>query len=185
MQHLKFPIGEFTKPQVITSDHIIQWKKDIIAFPGSLKKLVSDLGVDQLLWQYRPGGWTIRQVVHHCADSHMNSFIRFKLALTETSPVIKPYWENLWAEMPDTVSADINGSLSLLEGLHYRWGILLDNLKEEDFTREFVHPEHGKRFSVAENIGIYAWHSNHHLAHVKQAIKFQGNFDNGGETHFA
>ncbi len=185
MQHLKFPVGEFQKPETITNEHIDQWKRDISSFPRRLKKLIEGLRSDQLRWKYRPGGWNILQVVHHCADSHMNSFIRFKLALTEENPTIKPYWENLWAEMPDTVDANIQSSLAILEGLHHRWIIMLNNLKSEDLSREFIHPEHGKHFSIAETIGLYAWHSNHHLAHVEQAIKYKGDFNLDEKSNLA
>ncbi len=113
----------------------------------------------------------IRQVIHHCADSHMNSFIRFKLSLTEESPTIKPYFEDRWAEMPDYLEVSILNSIQILEGLHLKWTVLLKSLSQSDLEKEFVHPEHGKRFSVAENIGVYAWHSNHHLEHVKSALK--------------
>jgi hypothetical protein len=176
MQNLKFPIGTFKKPETVSDDLLQQWKRDITEFPQKLKTLVAPLRPDQLQWVYRPGGWSIHQVVHHCADSHMNSFIRFKLALTEEEPTIKPYWEHLWAEMPDTLTANINSSLAILEGLHYRWNILLENLKPEDMKREFIHPEHGKRFSIETTIALYAWHCNHHLAHVEQALKHKGKF---------
>lgn len=119
--------------------------------------------------QYRPGGWTIRQVVNHCADSHMNSLIRFKLALTEEIPMIKPYFENLWAELSDSRQISIDSSLKILEGLHVRWVNLLRSLKENDLDKEFFHPESKEKISLKHNIGIYAWHCEHHLADIKNA----------------
>ncbi len=176
MQSLKYPVGPYQDPEQISRDKTEEWINDIRRFPQKLAALTINLRNDQLNWPYRPGGWTIQQVVHHCADSHMNSFIRFKLAMTEDGPTIKPYLEHLWANMPDTLNANIRDSLSILEGLHRRWVILLDNLQQEDLQREFVHPEHGKRFTLGESIALYAWHCNHHLAHVEQAIRFKGNF---------
>jgi hypothetical protein len=176
MHSLKYPIGSYKRPEHIDLPEVAEWITDISQFPEKLAALTSSLRNDQLKWPYRPGGWTIHQVVHHCADSHMNSFIRFKLAMTEENPTIKPYLEHLWAEMPDTLDANISHSLAMLEGLHQRWVILLKNLKPEDLERKFIHPEHGKRFTLGETIALYAWHSNHHLAHVEQAIKYKGNF---------
>ncbi|KAA3632678.1 MAG: putative metal-dependent hydrolase [Bacteroidetes bacterium] len=183
MQNLKYPIGDFKSPEHISPDQLSDWITDIKQFPQKLKSLVQGLRKDQLGWHYRPGGWTIHQVIHHCADSHMNSFIRFKLALTEDSPTIKPYLEHLWAEMPDTLSANIDTSISILEGLHHRWGILLDNLGTDDLESVFIHPEHGKRFTLGETIALYSWHGNHHLAHVEQAIRFKGNFGEFGDEN--
>ncbi len=178
MQNLRYPIGNFKSTELFTGGDIMKWTEDIKAFPEKLKTLVQDLRLDQLRWTYRPGGWTIQQVVHHCADSHMNSFIRFKLALTEDAPTIKPYLEHLWAEMPDANYTDINTSLGILDGLHKRWGILLDNLGTQELKKVFIHPEHGKRFTIIDAMDLYAWHCNHHLAHVEQAIRFKGNFGN-------
>jgi len=171
LEELKFPIGEFVKPEFISTDQIDEWIKEIELFPSRLKLATDPLTEKRLNQKYRPEGWTIRQVVHHCADSHMNSFIRFKLSLTEDSPTIKPYFEDRWAEMPDYLDVSIENSIQILEGLHFRWVKLLKSLNEVDLQKEFVHPEHGKRFSVAENIGVYAWHSNHHLEHIKLALK--------------
>ncbi len=177
VEQLKYPIGEFEKPTQIEAAHIEQWISDIEAFPTRLIALVKDLTAEQLLWPYRPEGWTIQQVVHHCADSHINSIIRFKLSLTEDNPTIKPYFENRWAELPDTLDLPISTSLSILKGLHARWTYLLKSLQSEDLKKGFVHPEHGKQFYLDETIGVYAWHSNHHLAHIEQAIAYQGKFE--------
>jgi hypothetical protein len=162
----KFPIGKFRKPEKLTKEIIEGFIQDIESFPSRLKKEVATLNNDQLDTPYRPDGWTIRQVVHHCADSHMNSIIRFKLALTEDKPTIKPYYEERWAELPDSKNLPVESSLKLLEGLHTRWIILLRSLTEDDLRKTFIHPEHGKEFRIDENIGVYAWHCNHHLAHI-------------------
>jgi hypothetical protein len=166
LENLKFPIGKFQKPEKLTKEIIESFIQDIESFPSRLKKEVATLNNDQLDTPYRPQGWTIRQVVHHCADSHMNSIIRFKLALTEDKPTIKPYYEERWAELTDSKILPVEPSLKLLEGLHTRWTVLLKSLKEEDFQKTFIHPEHGREFRIDENIGVYAWHCNHHLAHI-------------------
>ncbi len=170
LEKLKFPIGEFHKPENISTGEITKWIKEIELFPSRVKELTEGLSDEELDQKYKPEGWSIKQVVHHCADSHMNSFIRFKLSLTEDSPTIKPYFEDRWAEMPDYLEVPVSSSIKILEGLHLRWVKLLSSLNQSDLNKEFVHPEHGKRFSVAENIGVYAWHSNHHLEHVKLAL---------------
>lgn len=166
IENLKYPIGKFEKPEVITKEIISEWIFEISSFPIRLKIEVNHLKDNQLDTRYRPEGWTIRQVVHHCADSHMNSLIRLKLALTEDQPIIKPYLEERWAELSDSKYMPIAPSLKMLEGIHERWTALLNNLKEEDLNRIFIHPEHGKTFRIDENIGVYAWHCNHHLAHI-------------------
>jgi len=166
LDSLKFPIGKFEAPKILTQELIDGYVKDIETFPARLKQEVKDLSDSQLDTPYRPDGWTIRQVVNHCADSHMNSLIRFKLALTEEEPTIKPYYEERWAELADSRTMPIAPSLLLLEGLHQRWTVLLRSLSSEDLQKTFIHPEHGKRFRLDENIGVYAWHGNHHLAHI-------------------
>jgi len=176
LNKLRFPIGEFKKPEVITQKHIDEWIASIEALPKSILSVTKDLSEAELNYKYRPNGWTIKQVVHHCADSHINSLIRFKLALTEDAPTIRPYFEDRFAELND-YSESIDASVSILIGVHKKLGILLKNLNEEELKREFVHPEHGKHFSLKETIGVYAWHSNHHLAHIKQALKSIGKFN--------
>lgn len=168
IEKLKFPIGTFAKPTLITSDILNKWISDISTFPSRLSNEVKNLTDEQLDTQYRPNGWTIRQVIHHCADSHMNSLIRLKLTLTEDKPTIKPYFEDRWAELHDTKKMPIQPSLKMLEGIHERWTVLLNHLTEEQHARIFIHPEHGKTFRVDENIGVYAWHCNHHLAHITE-----------------
>ncbi|MEZ5007511.1 MAG: bacillithiol transferase BstA [Chitinophagales bacterium] len=164
--NLRFPIGVFETPDAISSNQIEKWINTIAAFPENLRKSIENLNDEQLDTIYRPDGWTVRQVVHHCADSHMNSLIRFKLSLTENNPTIKPYFEDRWAELIDSKQCPIEPSLKILDGLHYRWTLLLQSLSPDDLIKIFTHPEHGKTFSLAENIGIYAWHCEHHLAHI-------------------
>jgi hypothetical protein len=172
---LKFPIGKFQKPALLTDEILERFIKDIETFPGRLRKEVSSLNDQQLDTPYRPEGWTLRQVVHHCADSHMNSIIRFKLALTEDKPTIKPYFEERWAELPDSKNLPVEHSLLLLEGLHARWVTLLRLIPKEELKKSFIHPEHGKEIQLEENLGIYAWHCNHHLAHIT-SLKMRMNW---------
>lgn len=163
---LKYPIGHFEKPEKITREHIVQWIEEISTFPERLKSAVENLTDAQLDTPYRPEGWTIRQVVHHCADSHANSIIRFKLALTEDAPVIKPYYEDRWAELEDSRTMPVESALWMLKGTHARWTVLLKSLSEEQLFRTFIHPGHRKSFRLDENTGVYAWHGNHHLAQI-------------------
>ena len=176
MEKLQYPIGKFTKPDAISPDDVSNWIVDIEQFPQVLKKLSASLTNEQLLWIYRPDGWSIKQVIHHCADSHMNSFIRFKLALTEDTPTIKPYDEAKWATLIDGTEDSIVASLQIIEGVHYRWVLLLKSLNKEDLKRQFMHPETKRMYSLEEATGLYAWHCNHHLAHIKQAIEYKGQF---------
>lgn len=166
MEDLKFPIGKFTKPLEYSEEFISRQIETIQQFPSHLRKAVATLSDAQLDTPYRPEGWTIRQVVHHCADSHMNSLTRFKLTLTEDKPIIKPYYEERWAELADSKTMPLEPSLKMLEGIHERWSVLLTKITKEELERSFIHPEHGKEIPLKENIGIYAWHCQHHLAHI-------------------
>lgn len=143
------------------------------ALPGDLRKVVSGLKEPQLDTAYRPGGWTIRQVVHHIADSHINSFVRFRLALTEDAPIIKPYNQAAWAELADSKVARVEVSLHLIEALHARWVILLRSLKSTDMTRTFRHPELGEN-NLDWALGLYAWHGRHHVAQITGLRDRQG-----------
>jgi hypothetical protein len=171
IEHLKYPIGKFNQPDTITASNIAQWIDDIAAFPARITKETIALTNAQLDTYYRPDGWTIRQVIHHCADSHINSFIQLKLALTEEQPTIKPYFEERWAELLDSKNMPIAPSLQIIEGLHERWTVVLKNLTESDFERIFIHPEQGRKVRIDEYIGLYAWHCNHHLAHITTTKK--------------
>ncbi|MGN2375634.1 YfiT family bacillithiol transferase [Sphingobacterium spiritivorum] len=170
----KYPIGQFVKPTEITQPLLTEWITIISALPQDLRKEIETLSDQQLDTPYRDGGWTVRQVVHHYADSHMNAFCRFKLALTEDNPVIKPYFEERWAEHPDGKTISVDSSLAILQGLHQRWTVLLESLRETDLQRTFLHPEHGREISLEEAIGMYAWHCRHHLAHITTLKKAKG-----------
>ena len=176
LENLKFPIGTFKEPESNTKEELSSWINTIAEFPKSIQALTFSLTTEKLNWRYRPEGWTIKQVVHHCGDSHMNSLIRFKLALTEENPKIKPYEESLWAELNDSLDDDISHSLNLIEGLHHRWVVLLKSLNEKQLQCTFRHPEHGTVFNLAQSIANYAWHCEHHLSHIKQALMFKGDF---------
>lgn len=169
IEKLKFPIGKFEYPQLTTYEDIKSWINEIESFPGRLKAEVEGLDNSSLLKRYRPGGWTIHQLVHHCADSHINSLIRFKLALTEDNPTIKPYTEDKWAELPDTLELPIGVAIQILEGVHTKLTVLLRNLTAEQLQRTFTHPEYMRTQTLAFTIGLYAWHGNHHLAHIMLA----------------
>jgi hypothetical protein len=171
IEQLKYPIGRFEKPATITKDIFKKWIADISTFPKRLTEEVAHLTDEQLDTPYRPEGWTIRQVIHHCADSHMNSLMRLKLALTEEEPTIKPYHEAGWAELADSKNMSITSSLKMIEGIHERWVILLNNLTEEELGKIFIHPAQGRKFRLDENTGLYAWHCNHHLAHITETKK--------------
>lgn len=170
LQKLRYPIGFFQPPNEINYLLLEDWIGQLMVFPSILTDLVKGLNEKQLDTPYRPDGWSIRQVVHHLADSHMNSYIRFKLALTEETPTIRPYYEDRWAVLPD-YQADIKPSLTLLTGLHVKWVALLRSLVPEDFTKKFIHPEHGEEFTLDWNVGNYAWHGNHHYAQIEQLLK--------------
>jgi hypothetical protein len=172
-QDLHYPVGKYQAPQSITEKHRIEWLEEIQTLPSKLKEAVSGLNDAQLDTPYRPGGWTVRQVVHHLPDSHLNSYIRFRLALTEDAPTIKPYEEAAWAELIDAKTAPIDSSLALLEGLHARWVLLLRSLNDADFARTFKHPELGE-VRLDWTLGLYAWHSRHHVAHIERVRSRQG-----------
>ncbi len=167
---LRYPIGKqqdqpFSKNEF---DESIKknYLQDIDICPGLLENSILNLDEQQLETPYRDGGWTIKQVVHHVADSHMNAFIRFKLALTEDNPTIKPYEEALWAELSDTKNLPVNISLTLLHALHKRWYELLKNMSSSDFERTIYHPEQKRKISLWQLLAIYAWHGKHHAAHI-------------------
>jgi hypothetical protein len=171
LEQLKYPIGKFTVPQPISSENLTEWIKIIENFPQQLTKLVSKFDDEQLNTPYRPDGWTVRQVIHHIADSHMNSYIRFKWALTENKPTIKPYFEDRWAELHDGKNGPILVSLYLITSLHARWVLMLKGLTPNELQHTFIHPDGGREITLAENIGIYAWHCVHHFAHINNLRK--------------
>jgi uncharacterized damage-inducible protein DinB len=162
---LRFPIGDFRAPATTTESERVALIEQIEAAPARLREAIKGLGREQLETSYRPGGWTVRQVVHHVPDSHLNSYMRFRLALTEDEPTIKPYQEDRWAELPDARTAPPEMSLDLLEALHRRWTRLLRSLTPPDWERRFRHPELGL-MSLERTLALYAWHGRHHVAHI-------------------
>ncbi len=165
--NLKYPIGKFKCPEIITPNHVDYWISEIEELPVKILYQVSKFSELQLETSYREGGWTARQVVHHIADSHQNSYIRFKWALTEDKPVVKTYYEDRWADLFDTKIAPIHLSLNYIKALHAKWVYLLKGLSMDDLEKVFIHPDDNKVITLKENIGIYSWHGNHHLAHLK------------------
>lgn len=164
-EKLKYPIGRYQVEENIDRAAVNRFIKEIELLPQRLADAVKGLKSEQLGTPYRPEGWTIQQVVHHIADSHMNAYVRFKLALTEDKPTIKSYDEKLWAELPDSKLFDINVSIVLIDSLHKRWTTLLKQLNDKELDKEFLHPESGMK-NLRETICHYAWHGNHHLAHI-------------------
>ena len=165
-QDLRYPIGPFSFDGRVTPQLRERWIGEIAATPGALRAAITDLTPAQLDTPYRDQGWTIRQVVHHVPDSHLNAYTRMKLALTEDEPVIKPYEEARWAELPDVLVTPVETSLALLEALHRRWVLLLRSLGPTELARRFRHPEHGRTIGLDEMLALYAWHGQHHVAHI-------------------
>jgi hypothetical protein len=162
---LRYPIGEFKFEGKPTDEQLRQFISDIEQTPVRLRAALSGLSEQQLETPYRPGGWTVRQVAHHVPESHMNAYVRMKLALTEDNPTIKPYDEARWAETADVRGTPIATSLTLLEALHQRWVTLLKALAPADFARTFNHPESG-RWTLGRYVALYSWHGKHHVAHI-------------------
>jgi uncharacterized damage-inducible protein DinB len=164
-QDLRYPVGKFLPAVSISPKDREDWLLEIEALPSRLRAAVADLSDAQLDTPYRDGGWTVRQVVHHFADSHLNSYTRFRLALTEDNPTIRPYAEALWADLADARTAPIDLSMQLLDGLHSRWVLLIRSFSDADFDKTFRHPERGE-MRLDQNLALYAWHCRHHLAHI-------------------
>ena len=167
---LRYPTGKFKAPASYTQHLLNGWITDIKTLPGKMRNAVIGLTEEQLNTQYRTGGWTIRQVVHHVADSHMNSIVRIKLALTEDNPTIKPYEEADWALLPD-YRLPVESSLKMLDGIHQHMVALFESFSEEQWNRTFVHPESGDTSPLKKILGLYAWHGAHHLAHIVETAK--------------
>ena len=163
---LRYPIGKFHRPGALTDAQRAEFISAIEETPAKVRAAVKGLNERQLDTPYRPGGWTVRQVVHHVPDSHMNAYVRFKLGLTEDEPTIKPYEEAKWAELADAKTSAIEPSLALLENLHMRWVLLLRSLGPAEWARKFRHPECEKPMALDDQLALYAWHGRHHVAHI-------------------
>ena len=166
---LKYPIGKFLKPNGVSDHHLKEAIAYLGSFPQYLKETVDHFSEEQLTTPYRPGGWTVKQVVHHLSDSHMNALTRFKLALTEENPTIKPYDEASWAKMPD-YALPIERSLNLIDGIHFKWVVILESMKHSDFQKTYFHPEAKASVPLSEVTLMYQWHSQHHLAHIQHLM---------------
>ena len=165
----QYPVGRFVLPQSLTAEEIHEGITYLASFPKHLSSMVSGVSDEVLAKTYRPGGWTVRQVVHHCADSHMHAFIRFKLALTEDQPVIKPYVESLWAQQADYL-LDPSCSLIVLEQIHLRWVTIMRAMAEADWQKSFIHPQYNRVQTLAQTLALYHWHGRHHAGHVSLAL---------------
>lgn len=165
MDDLRYPIGPFAAPAAVTAQDRLRWIEEIRDTPARLHDAIVGLSEQKLDTPYRPGGWTVRQVVHHLPDSHMNAYVRFRMALTEERPTIKPYDEARWAELADARSGPVDVSLGLLAALHVRWVSLLEALRPEQWARAYHHPDMGV-VGLGTALALYAWHGRHHVAHV-------------------
>ena len=166
-EELKFPIGKY-EPKLFSESVKEEWLADIRFLPNALENAINNLDEQQLQTPYRIGGWTVHQVVHHVADSHINAYMRFKLGYTEENPSIKPYDEKLWANLADVENLPVNVSITLLYALHQRWYEFLKHLTESDYQKTVYHPEHQKQFTLWQLLGLYAWHGRHHTGHITQ-----------------
>ena len=163
---LRYPVGKFTMPTGWDASNIAGWRRNLAELPSNLRAAATGLTNAQLDTPYRDGGWTVRQTVHHIADSHLNAYCRFRLALTEDAPTIKPYLEARWAELLDARTSPIASSLEILDGAHSRLLTLIDSLTPAQWQRGFIHPEHGRTMTLWQTAALYAWHSRHHVAHI-------------------
>ena len=174
MSDPRYPVGKYIRKDTLTPDERRQMIDIIAAAPSRLREAVAGLDDAQLDTPYRDGGWTLRQVVHHVPDSHLNAYTRLKLALTEEEPTIRPYDEAAWAELADSRLTPIEVSLALFESLHARWTTLLRSMKDADFQRGFLHPEHPGVMTLDAFLAMYAWHSRHHVAHITSTRERMG-----------
>ena len=165
---LRYPIGPFEEPAEIRPEDISRYIRELERTPAAMRQAVAGLSETQLETQYRPGGWTLRQVAHHVPDSHLNSYVRMRLALTEDEPTIRPYFEDRWATLADASRAPVGLSLDLLEALHARWTFMLREITPEQWLRTFRHPERGT-VTLQGNLALYAWHGRHHVAQIASA----------------
>jgi hypothetical protein len=165
-EHLKYPIGKYTCPATISTAQIKVWIDDLAQFPAQLIEATAGLTDAELAIPYRNGGWTVKQIVHHLADSHINAYTRFHLTLTEDKPVIRPYFEDRWAELPDGKAGEIQLSIEIIKAIHARLVSLLVVLDPEQFLRTYIHPETKQEYTMGYLLGNYSWHGKHHLAHI-------------------
>jgi hypothetical protein len=177
LEMLRYPIGRYTPPKDITELTIKEWIAQIRKFPQKLLELSTEISPNQYQWCYRPEGWSILQLIHHCADSHMNAFLRLKWALTEDKPTIKGYDESTWSKTHE-VNMPASVSMNLLDGLHERWTNLLDSLSPTDLEKGYYHPETQSFVRLDEYIGNYAWHCEHHFRHMLLALDHEGKYNN-------
>lgn len=174
IENLQYPIGRFTYNPSFSEEELAKHTQRIRELPARLNALLQHLDPQHWDTPYRPGGWDVRQVVHHLADSHANAFMRFKLALTENHPTIKPYLEERWAETPDSLLVAPSVSAQLVEALHARWATLIEHMKPEDWRKTLFHPERRRDITLWEMLALYAWHGEHHLGHI-QLVMGGGN----------
>lgn len=167
MNHLKYPIGEFQVPSVISSDQRQILINDVKIFPETFREIAMSLSLKELKTAYRPEGWTARQVIHHVFDSHLHTYCRFKWALTEQDPIVKPYFEDLWAELPDNELIPIMLSLQMIDTLHQRWVILMESMVMDDWNKTYTDPKYQITLKLDQSLALYAWHGKHHIGHVK------------------
>lgn len=165
-EDLRYPIGKFTAPTAWNAVDAARWRDELAALPMRLRVAIERLDDEQLETPYRDGGWTVRQTVHHVADSHLNMYCRFRLALTEETPAIKPYLEARWAELADARTAPVAPSLAILDGMHARLVALIDAMAPAEWLRGYLHPEHGRTVALWQTAALYAWHGRHHVAHI-------------------
>lgn len=170
LEQLKYPIGQFIMPELFNEQQAMIWISEIETLPAEIKKATENLSDLQLNQTYRPEGWSLKQVIHHIPDSHLNAYIRFKQAMTEDIPIIRPYYEERWAETEEAKNGNIEMSISLLTGLHQRWVAFLKTLKIEDYQRKYIHPAQDQELTLGNMLGMYAWHGKHHLAHITNTI---------------
>ncbi len=173
VEDLRYPVGKFEKKGPPNSEERKRMIASVAETPAKLRAAVAGLDDKQLDTPYRSGGWTVRQVVHHMADSHMNAYIRFRLGVTEPDPTIKPYDENRWAGLFDARTAPVDGSVAIVDGLHQRWVMLMREMREIDFMRSMIHPERGK-MSLDDTLALYEWHGRHHVAHITSLRQHMG-----------
>ncbi|MCW3122086.1 MAG: Metal-dependent hydrolase [Flavipsychrobacter sp.] len=174
LEQLQYPIGRYEPPVAMTPELAKEWIAVLGALPSWMDICIENMDEEQLRAPYREGGWNTQQVVHHLADSHMNAYVRLKLALTEDNPIVKPYNEQAWATLPDTEIVPVNISVTMLHAMHRRMVALLQTLSNTDWERTYFHPEHKRKFPIWEMIAMYAWHSRHHTEHIRRLRERMG-----------